>query len=94
MIYQEHINWTSIIFCYLYLTLVALSLSAITLLGRAWLASNEVAEDVAVMALETWRSLKLLLNYFSCRPADFDLDALGQHLQMLKTASLHLENQL
>jgi hypothetical protein len=27
---------------------------AITLLGRAWLASNEVAEDVAVMALETW----------------------------------------
>lgn len=93
LIYQEHINWTSIIFCYLYLTLVALSLSAITLLGRAWLASNEVAEDVAVMALETWRSLKLLLNYFSCRPADFDLDALGQHLQMLKTASLHLENQ-
>jgi len=95
LIYQEHINWTSIIFCYLYLTLVALSLSAVTLLlGRAWLASSEVAEDVAVMALETWRSLKLLLKYFSCRPADFDLDALGQHLQMLKTASLHLENQL
>eukprot|EP00435_Cladocopium_sp_Y103_P008452 s3694_g2.t1 len=96
LIYEEHINWTSIIFCYVYLTLVALSLSAVTLLlrGRAWLASSELTEEVAMIALETWRSLKLLLKYFSCRPADFDLDALGQHLQVRKTASLHLENQL
>eukprot|EP00435_Cladocopium_sp_Y103_P011181 s3694_g2.t3 len=93
LIYEEHINWTSIIFCYVYLTLVALSLSAVTLLlrGRAWLASSELTEEVAMIALETWRSLKLLLKYFSCRPADFDLDALGQHLQVRKTASLHLE---
>eukprot|EP00913_Durusdinium_trenchii_P000046 g42.t1 len=89
------------ILCYAYLTLTALALSAMTLLLRApyclsssLLASDNTAEDLAEISENTWRSLQLLLKYFQRRPSDFDLETLGQHLQLLKINSLHLESQL
>lgn len=98
---QDRINWTSMILCYAYLTLTALALSAMTLLLRApyclsssLLASDNTAEDLAEISENTWRSLQLLLKYFQRRPSDFDLETLGQHLQLLKINSLHLESQL
>lgn len=103
LIYEEHVNYSSIIFCYVYLLMTALALSAFTLLLRlpvasclsgSILATTTVTEDLAELALDTWRSEKLLLQYFLHRPNDFDLDTLGQHLQLLKTATLHLENRM
>eukprot|EP00434_Breviolum_minutum_P033040 symbB.v1.2.029232.t1/scaffold3176.1/size61962/2 len=86
LIYEEHINYSSIIFCYVYLLVTALALSAFTLLLRlpvasclagSILATTTVTEDLAELALDTWRSEKLLLQYFVHRPNDFDLDRGG-----------------